>query len=111
MILQGFIYFLPQAKRDQTRPMQKNAGTLDDLRDVIERGSQGVIFTGAGVSTESGIPDFRSPGGSGLNISQFNSENSLLPKRLEESPGDGSLITLMGSRGRPQIEATELLPN
>ena len=63
MIVKGFIYFLPQAKRNQTTPMQKNAGTLDDLRDVIERGSQGVIFTGAGVSTESGIPDFRSPGG------------------------------------------------
>ena len=30
---------------------------------MIEEASRVVIFTGAGISTESGIPDFRSPGG------------------------------------------------
>ncbi|WP_373502447.1 NAD-dependent deacetylase [Aestuariivirga sp.] len=30
---------------------------------MVQRSSRAVIFTGAGVSTESGIPDFRSPGG------------------------------------------------
>jgi NAD-dependent deacetylase len=33
------------------------------LRDLIARSANAVVFTGAGVSTESGIPDFRSPGG------------------------------------------------
>ena len=33
------------------------------LRDWIERSERIVPFTGAGISTESGIPDFRSPGG------------------------------------------------
>jgi NAD-dependent deacetylase len=33
------------------------------LREMIERAGRVAIFTGAGVSTESGIPDFRSPGG------------------------------------------------
>ncbi len=33
------------------------------LRDLIEAAGTVVIFTGAGISTESGIPDFRSPGG------------------------------------------------
>ena len=37
----------------------------DELRELIEATGQIVIFTGAGISTESGIPDFRSPG-SGL---------------------------------------------
>ncbi len=34
-----------------------------DLTDVLEGASRIVAFTGAGVSTESGVPDFRSPGG------------------------------------------------
>jgi NAD-dependent deacetylase len=33
------------------------------LRDLIEGAGQIVPFTGAGISTECGIPDFRSPGG------------------------------------------------
>jgi NAD-dependent deacetylase len=33
------------------------------LRDLLEASRRAVAFTGAGVSTESGIPDFRSPGG------------------------------------------------
>ena len=33
------------------------------LRDMIEGARRVAIFTGAGISTESGIPDFRSPGG------------------------------------------------
>jgi NAD-dependent deacetylase len=33
------------------------------LRDLIDRARRVALFTGAGISTESGIPDFRSPGG------------------------------------------------
>src|SRR5438128_6029654 len=36
---------------------------IAELARVIERARQAVVFTGAGISTESGIPDFRSPGG------------------------------------------------
>ena len=33
------------------------------LQDLIDRSRKIAAFTGAGCSTESGIPDFRSPGG------------------------------------------------
>ena len=36
---------------------------VDKVADLIINASRVVIFTGAGISTESGIPDFRSPGG------------------------------------------------
>jgi len=36
---------------------------VGQLRGLIDAASRVVIFTGAGISTESGIPDFRSPGG------------------------------------------------
>jgi NAD-dependent deacetylase len=35
----------------------------DDLARLIHAARRIVVFTGAGISTESGIPDFRSPGG------------------------------------------------
>jgi len=34
-----------------------------ELATIIQHANYGVAFTGAGISTESGIPDFRSPGG------------------------------------------------
>jgi len=36
---------------------------IERLRDMIGAATRIVAFTGAGISTESGIPDFRSPGG------------------------------------------------
>jgi len=37
--------------------------SIDTLRDMLAAAKRAVVFTGAGISTESGIPDFRSPGG------------------------------------------------
>jgi NAD-dependent deacetylase len=39
------------------------AAAIDRLRRMIAEARDIVAFTGAGISTESGIPDFRSPGG------------------------------------------------
>ncbi len=36
---------------------------VERLAELIRQSSSGVVFTGAGISTELGIPDFRSPGG------------------------------------------------
>ena len=36
---------------------------LRDFASLIDAADRIVLFTGAGISTESGIPDFRSPGG------------------------------------------------
>ncbi|MDY7035266.1 MAG: Sir2 family NAD-dependent protein deacetylase [Thermodesulfobacteriota bacterium] len=36
---------------------------VEKLADIIIHSKKIVVFTGAGISTESGIPDFRSPGG------------------------------------------------
>lgn len=36
---------------------------IEELAGMVQRARQAVVFTGAGMSTECGIPDFRSPGG------------------------------------------------
>ncbi len=36
---------------------------IERLIELLGGSRRGVVFTGAGISTESGIPDFRSPGG------------------------------------------------
>jgi NAD-dependent deacetylase len=37
--------------------------TLEEFASTVRASREIVVFTGAGISTESGIPDFRSPGG------------------------------------------------
>lgn len=41
----------------------KQHSRIDELRQMLDASRRVVVFTGAGISTESGIPDFRSPGG------------------------------------------------
>jgi NAD-dependent deacetylase len=42
---------------------QETGHKLKTVAEMIAKAKKVVVFTGAGVSTESGIPDFRSPGG------------------------------------------------
>ena len=42
--------------------LNRNAA-IERLGDLLAQSRRGVAFTGAGISTECGIPDFRSPGG------------------------------------------------
>lgn len=43
--------------------MDSLAGKIEQLREMIKESKSIVFFGGAGVSTESGIPDFRSVDG------------------------------------------------
>lgn len=43
--------------------MRTATSAIEQLRSMLDQSRRAVVFTGAGVSTESGIPDFRSPGG------------------------------------------------
>ena len=43
--------------------MDRHNAEIRRLKDMIDGCSRAVVFTGAGISTESGIPDFRSPNG------------------------------------------------
>ena len=38
-----------------------DASAIAELQAMIDAAQRVVVFTGAGISTESGIPDFRSP--------------------------------------------------
>jgi NAD-dependent deacetylase len=44
-------------------PSLRDQDDLAVLARLVERSERAVVFTGAGISTESGIPDFRSPAG------------------------------------------------
>jgi len=43
--------------------MRSSQDNVHRLKEIIHDSRRAVVFTGAGISTESGIPDFRSPGG------------------------------------------------
>jgi NAD-dependent deacetylase len=48
---------------EMTESSPNPAQRIDALRELLRGARRAVVFTGAGISTESGIPDFRSPGG------------------------------------------------
>ena len=59
---------------------------ISDLAKLIVQSSRVVIFTGAGISTESGIPDFRSPGGVWSKMKPIQFQDFVAdPKMREES--------------------------
>lgn len=54
----------------------------EDLQQALEDCRYGVAFTGAGISTESGIPDFRSPGGIWTQMAPINFQDFMASKEM-----------------------------
>ena len=71
---------------------------VDHLTELVRNSSRIVVFTGAGVSTESGIPDFRSPGGvwDRFDPSEFTFQNFMKGeagrRRVSEHFGLGAFV-------------------
>lgn len=59
---------------------------IDAVADMIVQSEKVVVFTGAGFSTESGIPDFRSPGGvwDTFDPGELNYQNFLRSEEIRE---------------------------
>jgi NAD-dependent deacetylase len=57
--------------------MDRDEDGIAALARLIDRARRAVVFTGAGISTESGIPDFRSPGGVWTNMAPIDFDSFL----------------------------------
>ena len=81
------------------------------FKKLIENSSNIVVFTGAGISTESGIPDFRSPTGIWKKYQpiEFNDFLSSETIRIEAWRRKFELIKI--SQKQNQILVTWLLPS
>lgn len=76
---------------------------------AIERASNIVVFTGAGISTESGIPDFRSPGGLWTKMSPINFDEFLKSPEMRREAWrrkfeiDKTIVTAEPNKGHMAI--------
>src|SRR5260370_41502938 len=59
---------------------------LEHLARLLRQSSRVVVFTGAGISTESGIPDFRSPGGVWDRMAPIQFEDFLTSPAIPREP-------------------------
>lgn len=57
---------------------------IERLRDLVGRADRIVPFTGAGISTECGIPDFRSPGGIWTRMQPIQFEDFLTSQEMRD---------------------------
>ena len=66
---------------------------IEEFRNIVFNSPSTVFFGGAGVSTESGIPDFRSKNGlynqHDVNFDKFEPEYLLSHTCLEKNPKNG----------------------
>ena len=80
----------------KTPPLTASSNT--EFAKLIVHSFRAVIFTGAGISTESGIPDFRSPGGVWSKMKPIQFQDFVADPKflLQKKVGVGNLIAWMG---------------
>jgi NAD-dependent deacetylase len=78
---------------------------INSLADLIVKSKKILIFTGAGVSTESGIPDFRSPGGF---WTRFDPEDFTIQKFMSD---EGARKKHWGAMAEGGLITTDANPN
>lgn len=72
------------------------------LADLIRAARRGIAFTGAGMSTESGIPDFRSPGGLWMRVQPVMYDDFMVSRaRRVEAWKLGAEMFRVTSQARP----------
>lgn len=82
---------------------------IQDLTRLIDEASRVVFFTGAGISTESGIPDFRSPGGVWSKVTPIQFQDFVSdPEIRKESwrrrfSGDNTMAKAVPNRGHLSV--------
>jgi len=90
---------------EQARPK------LETLARMITECRRGVVFTGAGISTESGIPDFRSPGGPWTKYQPINFQDFIASEEMRREAWrrkfamDGTMSKAEPNRGHRAVAA------
>ena len=78
---------------------------IAELRRMIEEAQRIVVFTGAGISTESGIPDFRSPGGIWTKMRPIDFSDFLASEEMRRESWRSVASTSEGGSGSFQARA------
>ena len=108
--------------------MMIDKNEIEAFRSLINKSSNIVIFTGAGISTESGIPDFRSPGGlwtkfkpidfsefmssEEVRVESWNRKFSIDSEIKEAKPNKGhKAISMLVSEGKAKAVITQNIDN
>ena len=82
---------------------------LERLRTLLAASRRLVVFTGAGISTESGIPDFRSPGGIWTRMQPIQFQDFLASEEMRRESwrrkiaSDGTIAGAQPNRGHRAI--------